>query len=645
MAAASPRPPSSRSERQRPQPPPGSRRLGALKNAEDKAQTAKNTAAVARVLEHGEALVSSHESTLVTIANKIAQVDTRLDASHAAVKECEDTYRWTAPCGWDFDQLVKKHEFKLSVSEIATLTALGSFDPTAPRFALQELLSAEKSLSRGRLGTKRGELQPVDEHFAVNATDSVVALYEYLHADVLGHAREELSRTDAAVSRLIKQVNYLKQQRADALRDGDVVAAERHHRGMIDTQTELLEVLNARHAQLALSANDTNNFRGQARKAIDEAQGHFDEIADHAGRLQAVVEADLAHSEAVRSGESKTHRDASAAHTEYVRQTEDRLKANGAEQRRIFAEIQRLAQQMQTLSEERLDLSRTYTETKKAEEIRIANFNEVAQVQADHLAHLQRIKDLVDGYVLTSAGLNEYLATMRTKIEEREIEADLVDLTVEEAKRYLAQYRHFIFTAGDLATRKELRIETLQRQRRLAQHQQDTALDSFDPDAHEYATRQAKILANLEQCQAEIASLRAMQSVATEKFEGVEEVLRKHGVEYAHPVTEFGDQAIADRQRYVDKTLSFISSEETVVERSRENLKRLEIAVKQSGQQRALAGKTSSPDKNPAAAGESPQKPLATQEDAPAAAVEDTATGAAAASDDTPEEAEAPAAA
>jgi hypothetical protein len=588
---ASPKPPlkalTSLQSPHRPAPPITSRRLGALNNAEDTAQTTKNNAVSARMVEHGDAIVSLHDSTLINIRAKIAQLDARLRDSKASAVECEQAYVWAQPCGWDFDTIIRRFGYALTVSEIAALVALGEYNPVEPRFALQELSTV--TLSKSKLAAKRGELKPTDRHADLAVADTSIMLYEYLHADVLGHAREELSRTDAGIQRVLKTIEHLKQMKDDSIRDTNIAQAEQCHHDTIDAYLELLEILNSRLSQLVLTSNDTNSFRGQAQLALDEARALYDEFTTRSNRLQSVLAADLARADEVRKQEYKKHKDAAATHRQWVKTTHDTLDSNAAEQQATFAQIQQLMEHMRRLSEQRLDLLHNAADEKQREEMRVANYNEFTTVLADHLAHLQRLKDVADNYCLMAAGLQEYLRDMTTKIAAKDVEGELGALTREEAERYLKYYRQYVFTTGDLVTKKELRVETLNRQRRLAQLQKDTAIAALDPDAKQHSERQADIDRKVDKCMRDAAKLRTELEGSARNFALVEEILQRHNVEYDHPNAQRGENAAEDKQRYVVRTLEFVLAEESAVEKQKEQLRRIKHTSENERLQRRTA--------------------------------------------------------
>jgi hypothetical protein len=374
--ASSPRPPSSRDGRlpHRPAPPVTSRRLGALGNSEDVAQTAKNNAVAGKMVELGDALVSLHDSALINIKAKIAQLAARLKESFIAANDCEDSYVWAQPCNWDFEMLCKAFGYKLTVAEMADLLALGEYNPAEPRFALQEL--ATTLLNKRKLSAKKDELKDTDRHSHLEVTDAVIALYEFLHADVLGHAKEELSRTDAGIARVLKTIEHLQTMKEEAIRETNIAAAEQHHHGMVDAYIELLEILNARLGQLAHSGNDTSSFRGQAQRAIDEADQVVAAFTHKSASLQTVLNDDLANAEEVRRQEQQKHKDATAAHRQYVRTFHDELKANAEQQQQSYDRIQAIIEDMRVLAEDRLRLLRLASEEKATEELRAANYNE-----------------------------------------------------------------------------------------------------------------------------------------------------------------------------------------------------------------------------------------------------------------------------
>lgn len=537
-------------------------------------QAATNTRVTAKAIEEGESLLSLHERHLIHVRSTIAQLDNRLGSTLQAMQNAAAEYRWSLPCNWAFDTLISRYGFILSPAELATHDKVCGFDPSGPIFSLNELV--ETDVSKSRMRHHRETLHPLNTQARQPVSDHVISLYDFLHADVLSHAKDELSRTDVGISRCVKQIKNEKALRDEAMLESKPQVAEKHHRALVDAYVELLEILNSRVSQLLLTNNDTSNFRGQAKSALNDANECFSKFLSQSKELLESVLKDITRSDEV--GEDEHHRDAASLRdfSIFERETIDGLLKNGERQKEIFRQIQELGLEMKSLSEERLQMLEHFNTRKSTEEKRVANYDEFKIVHTEHLRYLNRLRELAENRVAAAEQLSSFHDTMQRKLEEKNVEGELEALTLEESKSYLEHYRGFIFEIGDLMTRKDLRVETLLRQQRHVQLQREVALDSLDPEADQYTSRFEGVAKSIDECQADIAQQRVTQNICTENFKEVETVLLKFSVPFEHPLIEYSEKSAKDREKYVTKAQFFVETEESEVEHSRERMKKLQ---------------------------------------------------------------------
>merc|ERR1711976_1000804 len=127
----------------------------------------------------------------------------------------------------------------------------------------------------------------------------------------------------------------------------------------------------------------------------------------------------------------------------------------------------------------------------------------------------------------------------------------LYDLSVQVHREHLEFYRELYLTIGNLIYKKEKRVEDINRGLRQQHIQLELAAETFHPNAKEFSEKKKKLIEQYESTKEEIEMLKAKAKQVTEEFTESEDALRSEGFDFLHPVDEYQQIVLQQREKIV----------------------------------------------------------------------------------------------
>uniref|UniRef100_A0A0A9WF54 Serine/threonine-protein kinase 10 n=1 Tax=Lygus hesperus TaxID=30085 RepID=A0A0A9WF54_LYGHE len=123
---------------------------------------------------------------------------------------------------------------------------------------------------------------------------------------------------------------------------------------------------------------------------------------------------------------------------------------------------------------------------KREKEEQVTSLNELNSLVQQQEQRLQKCLDYYVKIEPLLPQMKNYVQDMVAKLPVNEAKDAVVKLTDDESKLFMKVYRDFVQSCGELAVRKSHRLDILERQARLTQHNLCSAMDSLDPNLNNY---------------------------------------------------------------------------------------------------------------------------------------------------------------
>jgi len=129
-------------------------------------------------------------------------------------------------------------------------------------------------------------------------------------------------------------------------------------------------------------------------------------------------------------------------------------------------------------------------------------------------------------------------------------------------------------TLGQLAYKKEKRLEETDRQIRTTHIQLEFAVETFDPNAKKHSDSKKDLYKIRAQIEEELQMLKDKMKTALDQFRPTEEALAQAGVEFVHPIDEVEENNLQRRSKMVEYRAHLAKQEEVKIAAEREEVKR-----------------------------------------------------------------------
>ncbi|KAG5484674.1 hypothetical protein CUR178_07265 [Leishmania enriettii] len=534
------------------------------------AQDVENHRAVAAVSEFTENSLFIADNFGDYTEGRLPPLVANADCILDAVAKLWERYRHERPAGWDEARFMAECQQHMTPEQIEELYARPALDATAFATALHHL--TDKHLPRGRYLVAKDSLNAINPHEPASAVvklpEALAALHEIQHVDPTEAIKDELAEMD------VQQRKYATQaQEAQAIYDaavahGDVVEVERAHRHLIAARYEYLASYAKRLQFLSSTEEDDEvvHFADRLQKLREDAEDGVKMFREDKEALRSAAQSDLRRCGEARAHEAARHKAAEAAFQRQREEMEGSLRGIAKRKVDLVKELLQKAAELRGVMEQQRAMTQDVVEAVKAEAERKTAHEEFVNIGDQHMQRLRRCLEYCNGCEPVIREMEAYVKDMVDKLPTEDAEKALNAIIDHESDEFLKVYRAFVFACGDLTVKKTHRLDTLERQARLAQHNRDSAMDSLDPNYKHYREELAEVLAQAQAVEGVINALHATQDAGEQVFESVEELVlnsrERTETPFVHPLQEFGHESVAARTRFVNRSMQYVEGEE-----------------------------------------------------------------------------------
>jgi len=261
------------------------------------------------------------------------------------------------------------------------------------------------------------------------------------------------------------------------------------------------------------------------------------------------------------------------------------IKDNEDKQDECWRKIQDLERQLQKLGTERFEEVKRRIEENDREEKRKVEYQQFLDVVSQHKKLLELTVYNCDLAIRAIGIIEELVAEGCSAIKARydKTNQELADLRLLVHQEYLGVFRRLYKTLGQLAYKKEKKLEEVDRQIRTTHIQLEFCIETLDPNAKKHSDSKKdlyKLRANIEE---EVQMLKDKMATALELFRPTEEALVQAGVEFVHPIEEVEEGNIQRRSKMVEYRAHMAKQEEVKIAAEREEVKRAKNLSHQQG--------------------------------------------------------------
>ncbi|KAL7705104.1 paraflagellar rod component [Lotmaria passim] len=494
-----------------------------------------------------------------------------------AVRELLAQYRHERPAGWDETRFLTECDQHVTPRQIQEIYARPTLDAEVVTKALRELEQPE--LARGRYLVMRDNLNALQPHrgeqTVVQIPAALTALHDIQHVDPTEEIRDELAEMDVERQKYAAQVAEAQSVYDAAQVSGDVVAVERAHRHLIAAHYEYVVCLAKTLHFLAATEGDDEvvRFGDRLEQIRQDAEDGVKGFSDDKAALREAVQADMVRCKEAEAQEAATHDAACTAFDKQKQSMEGDLAALIERKLQLIEEIQQRAVELHEVTERQRALTQDVTQAVRAEALRMTAHDEFVQIADQHTQRLQGCLDYCASCDPVVQEMEAYVRDMVGKLPCDASQQALNGIIDHESAGFMAAYRAFVFACGDLTVKKTHRLDTLERQARLAQHNRDSAMDSLDPNFDHYRVELAEVLAQAQAVEGVINALHATQDAGEQVFESVEDIVMascaRTGRTFVHPLQEFGHESVVARTKFVDRSTKYVEGEEQEISAKR----------------------------------------------------------------------------
>lgn len=230
-----------------------------------------------------------------------------------------------------------------------------------------------------------------------------------------------------------------------------------------------------------------------------------------------------------------------------------RLKNIASRQQEAWEQIAMLIKQIRQLETERHAEVKKRVEEKVKDEARKNEFVAFMNVANAKAIDYDRTIKNCDTNIHCSKLMSEFLQsgfyTIQKTLTSRN-EA-ITNALLDARKGHLEVFRSLLFTLGDLAYKKERKIEEVGEQIQAAHIQQEMCSDSLNPNAKKFSDLKKELLRLRDEIELEIRDIRDRQSVALERYNPTDKALNDANVPHSHPMADLEERQLNMRAKMV----------------------------------------------------------------------------------------------
>lgn len=492
-----------------------------------------------------------------------------------ALQTFEDQCVFPAERSVPVDVLVKNYGLRFHPDDLKVLNNLGLPDTASFNRGLTDMVQSEK-MSKVRLLQLQEQLQvwatPTRQTWM---TRSIMELYEQLHADALKFAATEVASKEDALTSLHYAHQRLLTERKQAELENNIVKTEETTRLILTTLQEVLQIRKERLLQWLQSHQDVAEHMRIVNESHVAAKDNLVAFDATLNVAHSKINLDITALEAAQNEEVRLNAEAIAEFKVTYRAGWEALRSNAQEHERIWADIVRLHRDLAAVAKTRGQIADSIMIRVAEERKREMKYSKIVTAMASYLVELRRGQEYTEQCQLIARSFEKYSADVYACVQVKGFTERVIASSVKESQAYLADLQDYVNERGDLATRKEQLLDSLNRQVRGLKHSLDLAREALDPNVEQYEITLADLYARKADSHRDLLKMHADLDREVNDFSSAEEILREAKIEFVHPVLSHQDAEVEARNSMVRHMTQHLETEQTEVENAMTNLRKI----------------------------------------------------------------------
>eukprot|EP01012_Entosiphon_sulcatum_P007438 TRINITY_DN1377_c0_g1_i1.p1 TRINITY_DN1377_c0_g1~~TRINITY_DN1377_c0_g1_i1.p1 ORF type:complete len:604 (-),score=141.61 TRINITY_DN1377_c0_g1_i1:60-1871(-) len=518
--------------------------------------------------------------------------------------------KWNLTTSYDTTKLMRQCGLELSVQELYRADASPNYFDLVP-------LKKESNAMR-KTSTKAVENRPLLEQArfvsalqqACEAIDQVEAWIKasQLDATAIAHipdtilpkikeciafikVDDALKTTDDALTQQNDIVRRTKEMQHKALQDGEMILVEEASYTIIATLERIMELIGDKFAVINNKEEEMDNFK-DIFDLLKESNKRTFALKQEKRRLKQRCETDLHN---VHEAIARYDREDVAALKDFslFRTTSDtKLQENVANQEILWADmvknkyttrLQDIIADLRQTGHQRYDMMTERIDRIDKEELRKVEYHQFLEVVAHHKKTLELTILNCETAVTCIGKFEQLCSVLATALRDWHdaVRDELYTLRLNVHKEHLGYFRELYLCIGNLLHKKEKIVEDTDKQLRSEHIQLEFCIETFDMEAKKHSDAKKDLIKLRTETEEEIEMLRSKAEQALEEFGETDDALREAGFEFVHPVVEFQELALQQREKIVAYKAQFNKEDDVRIAAEREEIRR-QLAISPS---------------------------------------------------------------
>mmetsp|Transcript_118824 Transcript_118824/g.206932 ORF Transcript_118824/g.206932 Transcript_118824/m.206932 type:complete len:714 (-) Transcript_118824:730-2871(-) len=547
-------------------------------------------------LKQQQELQSCHKKLEDTIAgfererrNHQADLNKTRSTASELLAALEGGTNWNLTSKYNVQQLLKDAQLKLHPRELfrpdmqpkyLDLTQqMSNLDKVKQDHQNKEIYSFFKAiidnggrrLERAEKEVKHSQLDGTD---MARLPDTLFIQLDHVLSALTVH--QELHDTEERLEHRLFKLDEAKDARAQALEDGEMQLAEKKYYTVVEIYQEILELVVEKLATIEKVKKENEVFdkvREQyQRKAADEAN-HLKEEKE---KLKARCEHDLKKVFALKERVDAVEMQTVKKLAEERKRSDGMLAENAAQQEVIWSKIEELERDIEKLEAERHNEFKRRVLEKDKDENRRMEYEKFCTVVDNHAQLLdltiRNCDTAVHSISLLAEFVNSGFNTLANHLAKQC--KDQADLHFDTHKQHLEMFRGLYLSLGELAHKKDKRIEEIDRAIQQSHIQQELAAETLNPNAKKYSDAKKELLRVRDDVEDDLNDLKEKAQLALNNFAISEKALNEAGFNFIHPTVEQQEHELEVKAKMVEyKAISLGHVDSLPIKRELETIK------------------------------------------------------------------------
>jgi len=379
----------------------------------------------------------------------------------------------------------------------------------------------------------QAELFPLGDHASLVSKLFDVSTLE--HADPLVVLRAELASSMKHLSAMEAELGQHTEERAAALRNENVVAAEQRTSTILKLLTDILAEVAARRQTAAAAGGEVDAHASAVSQAKSTMPESLEALHSAQVALADKCAADRQRLVGHRQLFEEKHQAASAAFHQNLSSFRADLDANNVAQKAVWDEVFKALAKLDVLRQQRAEKLVSRVAAVQAETHRVAVHNATEEAIAQAVRRCDSVEQTARRAASMASATRAYMEEAFRHVEHRKWAEKQQTAMLEESIRFYESYKRFSQLTGELIHRGEQRLENTKRLVRSVEFQVKLATESLDTELPAYREQLQRAQKTQAELHARLAEYRAAEERERLQWQEVETVLEKHDVDFDPP--------------------------------------------------------------------------------------------------------------